>query len=71
MNDPRTLPSKGAFSGMTRGDALVPAGADIEVSGMIGGDLIVEAGAKAHVSGMVRGQIVDLGGEVSVSGMTG
>ncbi|WP_234033724.1 hypothetical protein [Erythrobacter rubeus] len=71
MRDAERLPSSGKFSGMAMGDALVPAGSDLEISGMIGGDLIVEAGATVHVSGMVRGKIKDRGGQVSVSGMTG
>ncbi|AWW74949.1 hypothetical protein CD351_10980 [Erythrobacter sp. KY5] len=71
MSNPERLPTNGEFSGMARGDVLVPAGADIEISGMIGGDVIVEAGAKAHISGMVRGKVIDLGGEVRVTGMTG
>jgi hypothetical protein len=71
MSDPQRVPMTGEFSGMTKGDVLVPQGADVEISDMVGGDVIVEAGAKAHVSGMVRGKIVDLGGEVRVTGLTG
>ena len=66
-----TLPMNGKFSGMHSGDALVPSGADLKISGMIDGNVIVEHDAKVRISGMVSGEIVDLGGEIAISGMTG
>lgn len=71
MSTVQRLPTSGKFSGMIKGDALVPAGADLNVSGMIHGDLYIEARARAHVSGMVSGKIIDQGGDVTVSGMVG
>ena len=54
--------------GMIVGDAMVLAGATLQLDGTVTGNLVVEIGGKAIVRGVVGGSIRNRGGEVRLFG---
>ena len=64
-----TLAEDGRFRGMVTGTLTIATGCTVDMAGMVTGSLVVEPGASVLMSGMVNGGIVDLGGQIAVTGM--